>query len=69
MTKYFFILLEISDEVDYQKIYQTFNDNIKRDPTSTIPKASLQIYSMEKKVYDYFTRLLVKMGAVVTKTE
>jgi hypothetical protein len=69
MTKHFFILLEVNDEVDHQKIYQTFNDNIKRDPTSTLPKANLQIYSMEKKVYDYMTKMLVKMGAVVTKTE
>lgn len=69
MTKYFFILLEVNDEVDYQSIYQTFNDNIKRDPASTMPKANLQIYSMEKKVYDYLTRMLVKMGAVKSKME
>ena len=69
MTKYFFILLEVNDEVDFQKIYQTFNDGIKRDPTSTLPKADLQIYSMEKKVYDYITKMLFKMGAVRTKME
>jgi hypothetical protein len=69
MTKHFMILLEINDDVDFQKIYQTFNDNITRDPASTLPKANLQIYTIEDRAYKQFTRLLVKMGAVTSKTE